>query len=769
MRRIKNKSESVGGQISFFDDSEPEVLSFSEVCRILSISAATGRNWIRLGKVAPIDADAKRPVFARSEIERLVAAVEAGDRVLKSRRNKKKVSGVSLYENYITNSRNISVINEILGQDRIHIDDDTMKIIIANFALQFICRLHGKGGAMGPGSAKADNADSTEIKITNNADSTETKIANNADGTGSEKTGNLIREYLDGSLEVYGFRPLIDDLLCGVENGRSLVDKCGDILEMELEYVPEEDCLGFAYISLKSMSQRKLSGAYYTPLSVVKELVGLVGDAAGFAGEVAGPAGDAAGFAGEGTGPAGDAAGFAGEVAGPAGDAAGLGGRRILDPCCGTGNFLLYLASQSVRPECLYGQDSDELAVRIARINLALRFNITDMDFLKEHITCGDTLKTLPLSSYDLILGNPPWGYDFTAEELAELAGVYRSASQKTAESYDLFVERCLSLLSEGGLLAFVLPEAILNVRSHMAIRSLLLEKAEFRFVSFLGDVFSKVQCPSIILGISNTKGKAVRTESYGIKVYVNGQSFTISPGRKFTPDTFNFHVDDEKQSCLDEMCRSAELAYLKGNARFALGIVTGNNQAFVSDTPLDGYEPVLRGSDIFKYRISDSHAWMRFEPERFQQVAPTELYRAPEKILYRFICDTLVFAYDNRRTLSLNSCNILIPGIPGLAVKYVLAVLNSSAAAFFCQQNFNSVKVLRSHLEAIPIPVAPGRVQQEITGMVDRIMEPASKVSSLYDELDDRIMELYGLSVKHRDIIRESLKGKNRFLPPEL
>ena len=164
-------------------------------------------------------------MFARSEIERLVAAVEAGDRVLKSRRNKKKVSGVSLYENYITNSRNISVINEILGQDRIHIDDDTMKIIIANFALQFICRLHGKGGAMGPGSAKADNADSTEIKITNNAD-TRLKSPTMRMGRGVKRRKSY-REYLDGT-EVYGFRPLIDDLLCYVENGRNK-DKCGDI------------------------------------------------------------------------------------------------------------------------------------------------------------------------------------------------------------------------------------------------------------------------------------------------------------------------------------------------------------------------------------------------------------------------------------------------------------------------------------------------------------------------------------------------------------
>lgn len=46
--------------------------------------------------------------------------------------------------------------------------------------------------------------------------------------------------------------------------------------------------------------------------------------------------------------------------------------------------------------------------------------------------------------------------------------------------------------------------------------------------------------------------------------------------------------------------------------------------------------------------------------------------------------------------------------------------------------------------------------------------MKSTSKVSILYDELDNCIMELYGLSAKHRDIIRESLKGRNRFLPPD-
>ncbi|HOQ08343.1 MAG TPA: helix-turn-helix domain-containing protein, partial [Clostridiales bacterium] len=98
---MRKGSGPAGGQISFFDeiymangepapdqkkglllDKEKEVFSFSEVCRILSISSATGRNWIRLGKLVPVDAAARRPVFARSEIERVIAAVAAGDRVL---------------------------------------------------------------------------------------------------------------------------------------------------------------------------------------------------------------------------------------------------------------------------------------------------------------------------------------------------------------------------------------------------------------------------------------------------------------------------------------------------------------------------------------------------------------------------------------------------------------------------------------------------------------------------------------------------------------
>ena len=71
---------------------------------------------------------------------------------------------------------------------------------------------------------------------------------------------------------------------------------------------------------------------------------------------------------------------------------------------------------------------------------------------------------------FDFIVGNPPWGYNFTDIESGYLRQNYESAVGKNIESYDVFIERALLNLKKNGVLSFVLPEAILNVKSHMPI-----------------------------------------------------------------------------------------------------------------------------------------------------------------------------------------------------------------------------------------------------------------------------------------------------------
>ena len=204
---------------------------------------------------------------------------------------------------------------------------------------------------------------------------------------------------------------------------------------------------------------------------------------------------------------------------------------------------------------------------------------------------------------------------------------------------------------------------------------------------------------------------------------------------------------------------------FLKGNAKFALGIVTGNNKEYILAEKCDDNEIVLKGSDIQRYGITPSGNYIRFIPEGFQQVAPVEMYRAKEKLLYRFISEVPVFAYDDQQTLSLNSCNIVIPEIEGLEIKYILAILNSSVAAYFVKKKFNSIKLLRSHIEQIPIPIASKDIQAAIVKKVDRIMNSSENISGLYSDLDSDIMALYELTVEQINTIRAALSEKGLFL----
>ena len=204
---------------------------------------------------------------------------------------------------------------------------------------------------------------------------------------------------------------------------------------------------------------------------------------------------------------------------------------------------------------------------------------------------------------------------------------------------------------------------------------------------------------------------------------------------------------------------------YLKDNATFALGIVTGSNTNSIYNKKSNNNELVLRGKDIYKYTYIDGGEYIKFEPEKFQQVAPTKYYRASEKLFYRFISSKLVFAYDNKKTLSLNSCNILIPALEDIDIKYVMAVLNSKIVQYYFDKSFNSIKILRSHIESIPIPKISINEQKKIIEKVDKLIKSKDKVIEAYDEIDDLIAKEYNISKEEYKYIRDIYNNQEMFL----
>ena len=659
---------------------KPTNLTLKQFCDYLSISEATGRNWIRLNKIKPNLTATGTPYFDKQYAKTIKREIKTGENsALKSRRNKKYISGNSLYNSYVSSdNKNLSKVQKLLSisqEYKIKFNSNNIGYLIADYALHLFA---------------------SKNKQEYNNDS------------------NLLAKYLNKDIQLNSYKELVEDL---IDNNKSAIQFCKEyplLFKNNYSYEPKEDILGLIYISFKNLDKRKATGVYYTPTTIVKKLISQ------------------------------------------------LNVKKkdtILDPCCGTGNFLLQLPND-IPLKNVYGGDTDSLSVKIARVNMALRFKNADPNTIKEHISEKNYLLNKLDMSFDYIIGNPPWGYDFSKEDNKILREMYRSTTRKKIESYDVFVEKALSDLSSNGQLSFVLPEAILNVKAHEDIRKIIMDGHSIKYLEYLGNAFDGVQCPSVILQLVHT-GKPF--SSIGTTVNKSGVTITIETERDSTSERFSFLSTDSEYKLLKKIRNQKKVVHLADNADFALGIVTGNNKKYIRNTKTKNNEMVLKGSDIRKFHFNSSDNYIVFEPDKFQQVAPTELYRAPEKLLYKFISSQLVFAYDNKQTLSLNSCNVLIPKIKELDIKYVLAVLNSSVAQFIFKKEFNSFKVLRSHIESIPIPLISKSKQKEIIMLVNPLIKGLDEEEAIdtYKKLDQKIYELFNINKNQQDIIYKALENE--------
>lgn len=664
--------------------SDSNHLSLKELCDTLSISTATGRNWIKLGKLIPEYTQKKTPFFSKDYVETLKNELQSGkNTALKSRRNKKYISGNSLYNSYVSEKcKNINALQKLLGMAKdasIDFTLDVIQYIVADCALHLF-------------------AQKNDYSFKN------------------EKS--LLSKYLQGEVVLGTYNELIDSLISNHEEAISFCNQHPLLFGLEYTYEPNEDILGLIYISCKNAGNRKATGSYYTPTKVVKKLISKLDITAN---------------------------------------------DKVLDPCCGTGNFLLQLPN-NVPFEKIYGNDIDTISVKITRLNMALKYSNLSTTSIIEHITERDFLTDYKENNFQYIIGNPPWGYEFSEEEKISLKKIYKATSGKNIESYDIFIESALQSLSTNGQLSYVLPEALLNVKAHTSIREIIMASNSIKYLEFLGNVFDGVQCPCIILQLLHT-GLPLTTN--GMQICISDKVTTIGTDRAITPENFSFLTSDDEYRILEKIRNISSAKYLAGNADFALGIVTGNNKEYISSQKTDDNEMVLKGADICKYHINPTDNYIIFNPESFQQIAPTKMYRAPEKLLYRFISNQLIFAYDDKQTLSLNSCNIVIPKLNGAKTKYILAILNSRIAQFIYKMDFNSVKVLRSHIENIPIPIIDEDRQNNIIELVDSLINglPLEKAQTTYDVLDQLIFNVFNLNQTEQEIVKKAVDDATKFL----
>ena len=465
----------------------------------------------------------------------------------------------------------------------------------------------------------------------------------------------------------------------------------------------KSDLIGFVYQSITTEGERNRSGMYYTSQPVVNDMTG---------------------------------------------DIVLADNETLLDPCCGSGEFLVNIKTD--KPENLFGIDNNPVAVMIATTRILVRHaakvfrpNICCMDFLgEENATCaGNHFGTL-LFSY--VVTNPPWGVDRT--------GSYKSVCSqlKSRERAALFLFKSLSKLQAEGQLRFLLPMSVLRSTIHKDTRKLLLNSTQITSIRKYKGCFDGVFTNCFSIGLT---AKATKKQRYLVE---NGDDcFVVEPSEENVKEGFipTIHLTDIDKSISRkiEARRNDDLSH----SQWALGIVTGDNKNKLKSQPTDDTEQVVMGRNIADFTVTFPTTYIHFNPLSLQQCAKEELYRSEEKLIYRFISRYPVVAYDTSRLLCLNSANVVIPHVESLSVKSVAALLNSLLYRYYYSLRFDDVKVLKSNLIELPFPRLTRSQDEALCKIVDAIISGKS-VEENTQRMNKLVFSLFELSVSEQRYVEQ-------------
>lgn len=462
------------------------------------------------------------------------------------------------------------------------------------------------------------------------------------------------------------------------------------------------DWIGFIYQSLLSEGERNMCGQYYTNFSIVSRMLAGVHLNAD---------------------------------------------ENFLDPCCGSGAFLMNVKANSV--EQLYGVDSDSIAVMIAKANLIAKYpaslvypQIYCFDFLKEESFLGNNHVDGML--FDYIYTNPPWGISKTY--------CYSSIAIRSGERASMFLEKSMRMLKPNGKLNFLLPLSMLKIKVHGDVRALIVQRTKIERIEIYDEKIDGVFTAFFSILLSNSA--PARTQEY--VVVKNGEKTEIKSVVTAGANeiSLNGSVDDAILRLVDSK-KNDTLSH----SVWALGIVTGDNRTKLKCEMFPGAEKIYTGKEICKYGLKHPSKYILYDRRQLQQCAKDEIYRAPEKLVYKFISKNLCFAYDCESRLFLNSANILIPYVSGLSIKTVLAFLNSELFSYYYSKKFADIKILKGNLSSLPFPKLTEEQDRCLAEMVNQII---CGNQSMAAGVDDYIYDLYEVNPETIKYIKSQLYGNS-------
>lgn len=478
----------------------------------------------------------------------------------------------------------------------------------------------------------------------------------------------------------------------------------------------------------------------------------------------------------------------------------------------------------------IYGVDIDPQAVEVTKLSLLLKvlegeseqtlnnqfkmFHERALPDLSSNIKCGNSLigpdffeeqlildekeflhinafdwdaefaEIMKAGGFDAVIGNPPWGADFSIKVQQYFRINYQSAKESGIDSYVAFIERSLTRLKTNGLLGYITPDTFLRKDNHLMIRKFLLENTQIVELIETGPLFSKVRDTwCLVSTISKRMPKATsrikhkkisrfivsteeRLEKFGKLAWDFESNVPQAIWRSKPKMIIGYSATVADQAIIDKM----ETQHVLGELSNAYMISRGEEGSkFALQGSQKGRFSIVIPKDIERYWVDEG---LNIDEQKLTKNKVLSLYRHPKIWIVRIQKmrwqRRLVCGVDERtNSAGMKTLQIIISTSDSLNdLKYLQGILASRLINYWCV-NYLADDMNQSYLEKIPIHLTNGSLNKaldnKMISLVDQMISLNKQFSSAktdYEkttlqrqidttdkQIDKFVYEIYGLT----------------------
>lgn len=379
-------------------------------------------------------------------------------------------------------------------------------------------------------------------------------------------------------------------------------------------------------------------------------------------------------------------------------------------------------------------------------------------------------------NSFDIIISNPPYGVSIKGQYRKDV--IKHLGNVPDYEIYYYFIQVAEELLSDKGILSYIIPNTYLFNNFAKNYRSSILEK--WNVIEILDCTKFKIFESATVLNTINTWQKNnLQIDEIGYRNTSNSLSFkelTCLPRLKMNKAQllmFNqnwglaFTLNKEKIEVINK------LACIKRTIKscfpeISQGLIAYDKYQGQSDDIIrrrayhyfeykDGLKKWMWGEDVKRYNI----IWNN--KEYIDYCSGIANPRQPKffvgkRLLIREITNPSIYASITSEELYNDPAIIIVKDNYIYSIEVVLAILNSKLATFY---HFNHSpkatkgafpKILVQDIKDFPLPYVSEEQKASITNLVNCILSLKSEntdadTSELENEIDKKVYHLYGLT----------------------